>query len=195
MQTAYTGYFSGPDSASLPEEVKAQQQEFEKAFLQMSTLATKLAEYQQTIAKTIAGQKPPATTYAAVVGNAGSSTGPAAVGTAPAAGNSGGSEIAPAGVPTEGNQAVEQAAVQAPPAPAVGTARTTSPDRGAGGQEGQATVPSLQESKGQNDKRAEDCSVEELMQRRPANKLAKIESATEAGAAAGATAMEVEPVA
>ena len=67
MQQAYTGYFSGPDSASLPEEVKAQQQEFEKAFLQMSTLATKLAEYQQTIAKTIAEQKPPPTTYVVAV--------------------------------------------------------------------------------------------------------------------------------
>ena len=135
MQKAYTGYFSGPDSASLPEKAKAQQQEFEKAFLQMSTLAAKLAEYQQTIAKTIAGQKAPAASYAAVVGTAGGSTGPATPGTGPAAVSSGGSEAAPAGMPAEGRPAVEQTAVQAPPPTAAGPGRTTSPDRGAGGPE------------------------------------------------------------
>ena len=120
----------------------------------MSTLATKLAEYQQTIEKTIAN----------TVGNAGGSTGPGTAATGPTACNNGGSEAAPADVPTEGHQPVEQTAVQASPAPAAGTARTTSPDRGAGGQGGHATVPSPQESKGQKDKRAEDSSIEELMQ-------------------------------
>ena len=91
MQQAYTGYFSGPDSASLPEEVKAQQQEFEKAFLQMSTLATKLAEYQHTIGKALAEQKP------LTIGN----TGPTVPGTDPAAGSSGGSEAAAAATQVE----------------------------------------------------------------------------------------------
>ena len=43
MQKTYTGFFSGAESGSLPQEVKDKQQEFETAVLQMQTLATKLA--------------------------------------------------------------------------------------------------------------------------------------------------------
>ena len=82
MHQAYTGFFSGPDSASLPTEVRAQTEDFEQAFLQMSTLATKLAEYQHTIGKALAEQKPLVT----------ASTCPAVPGAAPAPGSNGGGE-------------------------------------------------------------------------------------------------------
>ena len=175
MQQAYTGFFSGPDSVGLPIEVKAQKEEFEKAFLQMSTLATKLAEYQHTIGKALAEQKPLVT----------ASTGPAVPGAAPAAGNNGGGENSPTGQAGEGSQAVEQVPLQAPPAAVAAATRPTSPDRGAGGQAEDITVSGLHESKTQKEKRATDCSHEELMQRRPTSKAARVEPAD----------MEVEAVA
>ena len=51
MQKTYTGFFSGTESTTLPQDVKDRQQEFEAAFTQRSSLATKLAEYQQQISK------------------------------------------------------------------------------------------------------------------------------------------------
>ena len=141
----------------------------------MQTLATNLAEYQHKIGKTLAEQKPVVTAGAGAVGSSCSSTGPAVPGAAPAAGNNGGGENSPAGPSGEGSQAVEQDPLQASPKAVVAATRTTSPDRGAGGQSGCTTTSSMQETKLQ--KRAEDCSHEELMQRRPANKVAKMETA------------------
>ena len=86
-----------------------------------------------------------------------------------------------------GSQEVGQVAVQSTTAATGGAARNTSPDRGAGGQAGGITVSSLHESRVQKEKRAEDCSHDELMQRRPASKR----DAT----AVEPAAMEVEQVA
>ena len=78
---------------------------------------------------------------------------------------------------TEGEQAVAQDPPQQPPA-AVEGARALSPDR-AGGTETCTTTSSLVETQLQNNKRAEDCSSEELMQRRPQSKIAKSEVAAQ----------------
>ena len=166
MQQAYKGYFSGLESASLPQEIKAHKEDFEKAFMQMQSLATKLAEYQHAIGKVVAEQKPPATAAATGVGGTGGSTGAADPGAGTSASSGSGAEAAKAGLPAEGGQQVEQVAVQPATAAAGGAARNTSPDRGAGGQ-------AEQEPKTQKEKRAEDCSHDELMQRKPASKLAK----------------------
>ena len=115
------------------------------------------------------------------------STGPAVPGTAPAAGSNGGGETSPAGVPAEGSQAVEQNPLQASPTAVVAATRSTSPDRGAGGQVECTTTSSMYESKMQKEKRAEDCTHEELMQRRPASKAANVE--------VDASPMDVEDVA
>ena len=91
MQNTYTGFFSGAESDRLPQEVRDKRQEFEDAFLQMQTIATKLA-VQQTISKAIAEQKPPAATWATGVGNSAGSTSAAVPGgtrTAPVAGGEG----------------------------------------------------------------------------------------------------------
>ena len=138
----------------------------------MQTLATKLAEYQHKIGKTLVEQQPLLVAENGGVGNSGSSTSPAVPGAAPAAGG----EEPPAGAASEGGQAVGQNPPQATYA-AVAATRSTSPDRGAGANSECTTTSSMQESKLQKDKRAEDCSHEELMQRRPANKVAKVEAA------------------
>ena len=72
---------------------------------------------------------------------------------------------------------MKQIIVHAPPGAVAAAPRTTSPDRGAGAQVECTTTSSMQESKIQKEKRAEDCTHEELMQRRPANKVAKVEAA------------------
>ena len=174
MQNTYTGFFSGAESGSLPQEVKDKQQEFDQALLQMQTLATKLAGFQQTISKAIAKQKPPAITWAGVVGNSAGSTGAAVPGgTTVAAGVGGeGTQTSPS---AEGSQTVEQNPLHPPPAALAAAARTTSPDRGAGGEGSCTTTSSLVETKLHKDKRAEDCSFEELMQRRPQPKVANTE--------------------
>ena len=175
MQQAYTGFLSGLESGALPLEVAAQKEELEKTFLQMQTLANKLAEYQHQIGKVLAEKQPPATTWAGVVGSSGGSTGPTVAAAAVAA-VSGGGEGTQAGTPAQGGQPVEQSTVQAPPAAVAAAPRTTSPDREAGAQVECTTTSSMQESKIQKEKRAEDCTHEELMQRRPANKVAKVEA-------------------
>ena len=184
MQTNYTGLFSGAESDRLPQEVKDKQQEFEDAFLQMQTIATKLAAFQQTISKAIAEQKPPATTWATVVGNAAGSTGPAVPGGAAAGGGGEGMQARP---PAEVVQAVEQSHLPPPPSALSTAARTTSPDRGAGGEGSCTTTSSMVETKLQKEKRAEDCTSDELMARRRPTKVAKAEVV--------AIPMEVEAVA
>ena len=159
MQQAYTGFFSGPESIALPLEVKAQKEEFEKAFLQMQTLATKLAEYQHKIGKALAEQKPVVAAENGVVGSSGSSTGPAVLGAAPVAWDNR-SEGPPTVATAEGGQSVEQNPLQTTYAAVVAATRTTSPDPGAGGQSGCTTTSSLQESKTQKEKRAEGCTDE-----------------------------------
>ena len=170
MQNTYTAFFSGAESAALPQQVKDKQQEFEAAFTQMQGLATKLAEYQQEISKPIADANPP------VVGNSASSTSPAVPGGAAVAAGVGG-EGTQARPPAEGIQAVEQHPLQPPPAAVVAAAMTTSPDRGAGREGSCTTTSSMVEMKQQKEKRAEDCSPEELVSRRPQSRIAKTEVA------------------
>ena len=135
MQKTYTGFFSGADSEKLPQEVRDHKQEFETAFLQMQTIATKLASFQQTISRAIAD-----------AGGSAGSTAPG--GTATTAGGEG----AQPNPPAEGVQTVEQNPPQLQPAVGGATARTTSPDRGAGGEGSNATATVAAENKAPKEK-------------------------------------------
>ena len=172
MQQAYTGFFSGPESIALPLELKAQKENFEEAFSQMQALATKLSEYQHKIGRVLAEQQPLLVVESGSGCSSGGNTNSAVIGAATGAGG----DQSPAGAAEGGGPPVEQIPPQATYA-AVAATRTTSPDRGAGTNNECTTTSSMQESKMQKDKRAEDCSYDELSQRRPASKAAKVDVA------------------
>ena len=187
MQKTYTGFFSGAESTNLPPEVEKRLKKFEHAFTHMADLATNLAGFQQQISRAIAANSTvPATGGTTVVLDGAAVPGGVAAiaeGTGAIVANEG-KDAEPAAV---GGQAVEQAPPAQPPAESTG-ARPLSPDRAGGAGGATASVFSgLIETRLRRPKRADKCTSEELMQRRPPPNIGKGPVGP-----VGAQAMEVE---
>ena len=161
MQKAFTTMYQSP---GVPEVLLLQQKDAEEAFRQMSGLANKLSSFQQTLMEFIASlSKTASTTDGSLPGGS--------VVTVVGEANPPVRESSP---PAEGGLPVAQTS----PLPAAAAGSATRP---AGTDTG--STMDVDESGGPKIKRAEDCTHEELMQRRPA---AKAQKATDQSIAAGA---------